>query len=148
MSMKLGEKAELTIDSENAYGAAGSPPTIPANATLIFTVELIQVTDRRPTRWMMSDQELISAGLRLKDDGAARFKKQEFKAAEGHYRDAFAHLDTVKNDNQELKDLKKLVLQNLALCANKLGEFKESERHCDKAITIDAKAIKAFYLRS
>ena len=55
MSMQLGEKAELTIDGEHAYGAVGSPPTIPPNATLIFTVELIQINDRRPTRWMMSD---------------------------------------------------------------------------------------------
>jgi FKBP-type peptidyl-prolyl cis-trans isomerase len=41
MSMRLGEKAELTIAPEHAYGAMGSPPTIPANATLIFTVELL-----------------------------------------------------------------------------------------------------------
>lgn len=41
MSMKLGEKAELTITSEYAYGDAGSPPTIPAGATLIFDVELL-----------------------------------------------------------------------------------------------------------
>ena len=41
MSMKLGEKAELTISPEYAYGAMGSPPLIPGNATLIFTVDLI-----------------------------------------------------------------------------------------------------------
>ena len=41
MSMKLGEKAELTIASEHAYGAMGSPPTIPGGATLCFTVELL-----------------------------------------------------------------------------------------------------------
>jgi len=41
MSMKLGEKAELTIHSDYAYGDMGSPPTIPPKATLIFTVELI-----------------------------------------------------------------------------------------------------------
>jgi FKBP-type peptidyl-prolyl cis-trans isomerase len=41
MSMNLGEKAVLTIASKYAYGAMGSPPTIPADATLIFTVELI-----------------------------------------------------------------------------------------------------------
>lgn len=74
MSMKLGEKAELTIKPEFGYGAQGSPPQIPGDATLIFEVELIQVNDRRPTRWMMSDDELIKTALKLKDDGNAKFK--------------------------------------------------------------------------
>ena len=59
MSMKLGEKAELTLTAEYGYGPVGSPPKIPGGATLIFDVELIQISDRRPTRWQMSDQELI-----------------------------------------------------------------------------------------
>ena len=59
MSMKLSEKAELTITSEYGYGPVGNPPTIPGGATLIFDVELIQINDRRPTRHMMSDAELV-----------------------------------------------------------------------------------------
>jgi FKBP-type peptidyl-prolyl cis-trans isomerase len=55
MSMRLGEKAELTITPEYAYGVAGTPPDIPGNATLIFTVELLMCNDRRPTRWQLSD---------------------------------------------------------------------------------------------
>ena len=55
MSMKLGEKAELIIKPEYGYGQVGAPPSIPGNATLIFEVELIQVGDRKPTRWMMDD---------------------------------------------------------------------------------------------
>jgi FKBP-type peptidyl-prolyl cis-trans isomerase len=51
MSMKLGEKAELTLKPEYGYGAMGSPPTIPGDATLIFDVELMSIADRRPTRW-------------------------------------------------------------------------------------------------
>jgi FKBP-type peptidyl-prolyl cis-trans isomerase len=39
--MKKGEKAILTCQPDYAYGAAGSPPTIPANATLNFEVELL-----------------------------------------------------------------------------------------------------------
>ncbi len=39
--MKKGEKAVLTIKPEYGYSEEGSPPTIPANATLQFEVELL-----------------------------------------------------------------------------------------------------------
>ncbi|WCJ37930.1 Peptidyl-prolyl cis-trans isomerase FKBP65 [Euphorbia peplus] len=40
-TMKKGENAIFTIPAELAYGASGSPPTIPPNATLQFDVELL-----------------------------------------------------------------------------------------------------------
>ncbi|CAI5487735.1 unnamed protein product, partial [Closterium sp. Naga37s-1] len=50
-SMKVGELAELTCQSDYAYGDAGSPPEIPPGATLVFEVELMAV---RPPRGSVS----------------------------------------------------------------------------------------------
>ena len=97
MSMKLGEKADIIIKPQYAYGKIGAPPKIPGDATLVFTVEVIQIHDRKPTRWMMSDPELIRVALRMKDDGNIRFKAGKLKEAEGLYRESLAHIETIKN---------------------------------------------------
>lgn len=147
MAMKLGEKADLFIQSKYGYGDMGSPPKIPGGATLVFTVELIQIAERRPTRWQMSDDELIQVALRQKDDGNIKFKEKKFKEAEGHYQDAISHLDTVKIENEDLQKLKIICYQNLSVSLNNTGDHKDAVQSCTLALKIDPNALKALYQR-
>ena len=41
--MKIGGRRILVIPADLGYGAAGSPPTIPANAPLVFVVDLKKI---------------------------------------------------------------------------------------------------------
>jgi FKBP-type peptidyl-prolyl cis-trans isomerase FkpA len=41
--LKVGGKAQLVCPSSIAYGDQGHPPTIPGGATLVFTVELLEI---------------------------------------------------------------------------------------------------------
>ena len=44
VGMKEGGRRRLTIPPDLAYGSQGQPPTIPANATLVFDIDLEKVT--------------------------------------------------------------------------------------------------------
>jgi FKBP-type peptidyl-prolyl cis-trans isomerase len=43
LQMKVGERCIVIIPPEMGYGMRGSPPRIPANATLVFLIELIDI---------------------------------------------------------------------------------------------------------
>lgn len=143
--MQLGEKADLYITSQYGYGDQGSPPKIPGGATLIFTVELIQIGDRQPARWSMSDAELLMVAQERKDAGNEKFKAKDFNEAAYYYRDAVSHLDLCKAKTEEISKLMVTCLQNMSVSLNNLNEHKEVIEMCTLAIEQDEKATKAYY---
>ena len=84
-AMKVGEHAVLRCRADYAYGEDGSPPTIPAGATLDFDVELLGFGPREKDKWEMSDAEKQAAARKYKEKGTELFKAGQYQLAADEY---------------------------------------------------------------
>ena len=88
-SMVVGERAELVLSPEYAYGESGAGASIPPNASLIFKVELIQVgKGKKAARYSKTDAQLFVEAQTAKERGNELFKAQNFSQARGYYTEA------------------------------------------------------------
>jgi peptidylprolyl isomerase len=142
-TMKRGEKARFTIKSDYAYGAAGSPPSIPANATLVFDIKLIDFREREKSKWDYTPEERVPLAKEMKETGNEFFKAKNFEAAEKEYAKALDYLEFVKEP--EVKDIETAIRSNLALVYMKLNNHKEAVKVSQKCIQADPKYIKGYF---
>ena len=87
-TMRKGEVAVLFCRHDYAYGELGSPPKIPARATLRFEVELLSWGPRPRDRWEVGASEKLEMAEALKADGTAAFKVGEWQEAARLYAEA------------------------------------------------------------
>ncbi|KAM7255038.1 hypothetical protein ACFE04_020279 [Oxalis oulophora] len=107
-TMKKGENAIFTIPADLAYGASGSPPTIPPNATLQFDVELLSWTSvkdickdggifkkilKAGDKWENPkdlDEAIVNYEVKLEDGPVvAKAEGVEFTVKDGYFCPAF-----------------------------------------------------------
>jgi peptidylprolyl isomerase len=96
----------------------------------------------------MNDEERVEATLKLKGDGNAKFKEGLFKEAEGFYREAISHLDSVENENEKITELKSTILVNISVACNKAGDWAGANQAASRSIDISDQNPKAFYQRA
>jgi peptidylprolyl isomerase len=152
-TMKIGEKAILECSPDYGYGANGSPPKIPANATLEFEVELLGFKEKLKEKWEMSPEERSDCAKRLKTEGTEFFKLQKYADACLKYEDAANYaVDEGISGNDVPEEEREIYIScwlNAAMCHIKTKEWTESIHACNKILEMDSEKsnIKALYRR-
>jgi peptidylprolyl isomerase len=141
--MKIGEKAILRCRSDYAYGPRGSPPKIPADATLDFDVELIASAPKEKEISEMTDAEKSEKAAQFKASGTEFFKTKQWGAALRDYEQAIAY-----SENTDSLDAIWLACSNnAALVCTKLPDYANAITFCNLILLKDPDNVKALYRR-
>eukprot|EP00924_Labyrinthula_sp_SR-Ha-C_P004588 augustus_masked-scaffold_1-processed-gene-5.57-mRNA-1 protein AED:0.01 eAED:0.01 QI:0/-1/0/1/-1/1/1/0/493 len=154
-SMVKGEKAVLTIDSKYGYGESGSPPKIPANAKLVFDVELVDFKDKLKEKWDMTVPERMETALDFKTKGTAKFKEGDFEGALEDYEGGLDYVNYLNEASDEEKlegeKLKILILLNSAQACIKQKNYITAISKCSDVLALgaitNAQKVKALFRR-
>jgi len=172
MTMAVGERARLIINSEKGYGAMGAGPDIPPNADLIFDVELLSITDaeaKRPPPLTQGEKYRLMATA--KEEGNAAFKKGDYAEAAEKYRSAITHFadkdmgnsDSEMDDEEDEKmedkekdtapsheaweEMKTSIQLNYANACLKTKQYMEALEYSGKVYEMDDTNMKALFRR-
>jgi len=154
-SMKVGEHAILTCKSDYAYGASGSPPTIPADATLKFDCELLGFEEKKKEKWEMDAEEKKAHAEKCKAEGTVKFKEKDYEGARESYEEALDYAQGGEPDSEDdgaANSSPALVVScalNAAMCCMKLTkpDWLAGAAHCTTALDLEPQNLKGLFRR-
>lgn len=153
-TMKVHEVAEITVQPQYGYKGQnheGQKAPVPANSTLQYMVELVELHKPREGYEMEAPEKLQEAGKR-KDAGNALFKQGKWQRALKKYQKG---VEFIEHDDQfsdqekkQSSEIKKSCNLNLAAVHLKLNNVKEACRACNKVLEKDSSNVKALFRRA
>uniref|UniRef100_A0A8D0DNK8 peptidylprolyl isomerase n=1 Tax=Salvator merianae TaxID=96440 RepID=A0A8D0DNK8_SALMN len=158
LTMKKGELARFLFQPAYAFGAVGCPPLIPASATVLFEVELLdfldtaesdqffELTHEQQDRFPL--QKVLKVAETEREFGNYLFRQKYFMDAMERYKRASSILDrpsAKKDERVKIDAAKLLIFLNLSLTYLKLDRPTRALAYGEKALELDKKNAKALF---
>ncbi|XP_041350323.1 inactive peptidyl-prolyl cis-trans isomerase FKBP6-like [Gigantopelta aegis] len=161
-SMKKGELSRFIIHPDYAYGKMGCPPRIPADAFLMYEIELLHFVEKDEVddfyRMSPDDRRAVTFENICKVCKAEKAEAEEFyknhmwRKALAKYLKACRVFEEyhLKNDEEEQYQQKQLlkIFTNIANCYVKCCEPKRALPFANRALEIDPKHVKAYFWKA
>lgn len=149
--MKKGERAELTVDPKYGFGKDGlKSKGVPGDAKLVYDITL-KSFERAKEGWQLDGVQKLEQSRLFKEKGTVFFKAGKYEMARKKYDKIVEYLEHEISLKDEQEDERKDLLQagrlNLAMCHLKREEWIEARNVCDKVISENAAAEKAYFRR-
>ena len=149
-TMKLNEKSEFTISPQYAYGEKGFNDLIPANATLTFIIELIDIQAPLKKIIDMDYPEKLKRAQQLKSEGVEQFKLKDYEWAMEKFQKVLAYFVNLSPTDEEQKDAIELIattLLNMANCCHNLKQYQNIIKYTNESLKYKS-APKCYYFRA
>jgi peptidylprolyl isomerase len=168
-TMKKGEKGFLQGTASYCYGASGSPPTIPPNATLRFEVELISFGPKAREIYELSATEKLEEAAKRKDAGNSAFTSGDVRTARDEWDYGSRCIDSellgldpdaphggakpsweqplTEEQVTLLRTLRVSLPANKAMADLKLGDFYACIKSATEALKFDPSHVKSLFRR-
>ena len=124
--MVEGDKWELYIPSDLAYGERGSPPKIPGDSALVFTIEMIEIKGEKAIALKCNVGTLEDCDDRMKawiEKTNKKFGGDKDELDEELQRLMGMESRSMKEDLRAWKDTRIFLLQQMVMKSNKEEEL-------------------------